>query len=61
MMEFWVCANLVSCCGVTEDASILVIFHELLDTEIEGCVIFPKFRNFSHDMASNPRRLVSSI
>jgi len=60
-MEFGVCEIRVSHRGVAEDASILVIFHELLDTEDEGCVIFPKFRNFSPDMASHPRRLVPPI
>jgi len=61
MTEFGVCEIWVSHCGVAEDASILVIFCELLDTEDEGCVIFPKFRNFSPDMTSHPRRCVSSI
>lgn len=60
-MEFWVCEIWVFHCGVAEDATILVIFQEVLDTEDEGCVIFPKFRNFSPDMVSQSRRLVSSI
>lgn len=59
MMEFGVCEIWVSHCGVAEDASILVIFHELLDTEDVGCVIFPKCKNFSPDMASHPRRSLS--
>jgi hypothetical protein len=61
MMELGVWEIYGSHHGVAADVSLLVVLSELLDTEDEGCVIFPNFGDFSPVTASHPRRFVSSI